>query len=460
MANEILTSFLGALQASLSVLLVILYGVLAAQFDILKGDSTKQISTLCVRMFLPALLITKVGSQLHADTAIRYVPILIWGLFYALSSMLLGWFVARFFKFPSWVTPAISFNNTTALPLLLIESLASTGILDELLASDTDTVDAALMRAQSYFLVNAIIGDALTFAIGPKLLDGEHAPEKKEDDGDEEQRNLVDNGPPEGPLFPLAPEPSNGNGTYGARPGGQGSRQGNNEEPHEQTSLLPSFVRSGELAAERYGYDKGETAWEKFPPWIRSFLHFSYAFLHAPLIGAITGAILGLVPPFHKAFFGNPENGGIFTAWLTDSVKNIGGLFASLQVVVVGAKLSSSMRKMKRGEDSGTVPWTPLVFVTIMRFIVWPAVSIAFIYLVASHTNLLNEDPMLWFTMMLMPTGPPAMKLTALADVSGSSEEEKMSIAKFLSIMYAITPLICFTVVGALKACKAAMASA
>lgn len=464
MANEILTSFLGALQASLSVLLVIFYGVLAAQFDILKGDSTKQISTLCVRLFLPALLITQVGSQLHADTGIRYVPILIWGLFYALSSMLFGWVVTRFFKMPSWVTPAISFNNTTALPLLLIESLASTGILDQLLASDTDTVDAALMRAQSYFLVNAMIGDTLTFALGPKLLDGEHAPEKKKDDGDEDQRKPddddYDNGPPEGPLFPLEPEQSNGHGTFAARPGSQNSRPENNEGPHEQTSLLPSFVQSGELAAERYGYDKGEKAWERFPPFIRSFLHFSYAFLHAPLIGAVTGAILGLVPPFHKAFFGDPENGGIFTAWLTDSVKNIGGLFASLQVVVVGAKLSSSLRKMKRGEDSGTVPWIPVAFVTIMRFIVWPAISIAFIYLIASHTNILDDDPMLLFAMMLMPTGPPAMKLTALADVSGSSEEEKMSIAKFLSIMYAISPLICFTVVGALKACKAVMASA
>ena len=76
MPNEILASFLGALQASLSVLLVILYGVIAAQFDILKIESTKQISSLCVRIFLPALLITKVGSQLHADTGIRYVPIL------------------------------------------------------------------------------------------------------------------------------------------------------------------------------------------------------------------------------------------------------------------------------------------------------------------------------------------------------------------------------------------------
>ena len=340
--------------------------------------------------------------------------------------MLLGWVLTRFFKFPSWVTPAISFNNTTALPLLLIESLASTGILDQLLASDTDTVDAALMRAQSYFLVNAMIGDTLTFAMGPKLLDGEHAPEKKMDSDDEDQRNSNEHG--------LAPEQSNGDFTHGARPNGQGSRQENNEEPDEQTSLLPSFVRTGELAAERYGYDKGIKAWEKFPPWIQSFLRFSYAFLHAPLLGATTGAVLGLVPPFHKAFFGDPEHGGIFTAWLTDSVKNIGGLFASLQVVVVGAKLSSSLRKMKRGEDSGTVPWTPLILVTVMRFVVWPALSIVFIYLIASRTTVLSDDPMLWFAMMLMPTGPPAMKLTALADVSGSSEEEKMSIAKFLSV--------------------------
>lgn len=348
--------------------------------------------------------------------------------------MVLGWLMTRLFKLPSWVTPAISFNNTTALPLLLIESLASTGILNELLASETDTVDAALMRAQSYFLVNAMIGDTLTFAMGPKLLDGEHAPEKKKDDDDGDQGQPIDNGPPRGPIFPLEPEQSNGHGTYGARPAGEESHQENNEEPNEQTSLLPSFVQSGEFAAKRYGYDKGGKAWDRFPPWIRSFLHFSFAFLHAPLLGAVTGAILGLVPPFHKAFFGDPENGGIFTAWLTDSVKNIGDLFASLQVVVVGAKLSSSMRKMKRGEDSGTVPWTPLVFVTLMRFVVWPAISITFIYLIASRTNVLDDDPMLWFVMMLMPTGPSAMKLTALADVSGSSEEEKMSIAKFLSV--------------------------
>ena len=76
MPSEIVTSFLGALQASLSVLLTICYGVIAAQLNLLSDSSAKDISQICVRMFLPALLITNVGSQLHADTAIRYVPIL------------------------------------------------------------------------------------------------------------------------------------------------------------------------------------------------------------------------------------------------------------------------------------------------------------------------------------------------------------------------------------------------
>lgn len=43
---------------------------------------------------------------------------------------------------------------------------------------------------------------------------------------------------------------------------------------------------------------------------------------------------------------------------------------------------------------------------------------------------------MLWFCLMLMPTGPPAMKLTALADVNGSKESEKMAIAKFLTVIF------------------------
>ena len=76
MSSGILPSFLGAVQASLDVLLTISYGVIASRLSILKESSSRDISKMCVRLFLPALLITNVGEQLHADTAGRYVPVL------------------------------------------------------------------------------------------------------------------------------------------------------------------------------------------------------------------------------------------------------------------------------------------------------------------------------------------------------------------------------------------------
>lgn len=60
--------------------------------------------------------------------------------------------------------------------------------------------------------------------------------------------------------------------------------------------------------------------------------------------------------------------------------------------------------------------------------------------------------------MMLMPVGPTAMKLMALADVTGSAEKEKNQIAKFLAVTYGVSPLMSLAVVGALKAAEAAKA--
>jgi hypothetical protein len=66
--QELLIPFLGALQASVAVLLTILVGVIASQFQLIGIDSSKEISKVAVRLFLPALLIVNIGSQLHSDT--------------------------------------------------------------------------------------------------------------------------------------------------------------------------------------------------------------------------------------------------------------------------------------------------------------------------------------------------------------------------------------------------------
>jgi predicted permease len=107
-------------------------------------------------------------------------------------------------------------------------------------------------------------------------------------------------------------------------------------------------------------------------PKMQEAVEVAWQFANAPLLGAIVGAIIGLTPALHKLFFNNSNEGGYFNAWLTTSIKNIGNLFASMQIIVVGVKLSQSMLRMKRGENSGVVAKKSLALVTVIRFIIWP----------------------------------------------------------------------------------------
>ncbi|KAF2819260.1 hypothetical protein CC86DRAFT_472097 [Ophiobolus disseminans] len=438
-ASELLVPFAGAIQASFSVLLTIVFGVIAAQCNLLSVNAAKELSKLCVRMFLPALLIYKIGSNLHKDTGVRYVPLLIWSITYTLLTIFVGRVLTRIFKLPAWVAPAMAFNNTTSLPLLLIESLKQTQILDVLLVGG-DTAADALDRAESYFLINAMVSNSLTFALGPRLLKpgDEDAPDDEVEEEEEAENDGVDTG--EG----------NGNGDGDIERGPDGLI-------NEHTSLLPRRVVKPTNRLEKKGYLKTRNWFNNLGPKTQEALAITWEFANAPLMGAIVGAIIGLTPALHRLFFNSSNEGGYFNAWLTISFKNIGDLFASTQIIVVGVKLSQSLLKMKRGEDSGEVSKSSLALVTVVRFIIWPLISIPFIWALASKTNLLDADPMLWFAMMLMPTGPPAMILVALTDVTGAPEAMKMTIAKFLTISYAITPLICFAVVGSLKAAEAAI---
>ena len=212
------------------------------------------------------------------------------------------------------------------------------------------------------------------------------------------------------------------------------ARNRNQSTVGELTPLMPSFIYNLELQTERRAYAFGKKRWDTFSPRFQSFLLFLYDFVNAPLIGAVIGIVIGLTPPLHRAFFSQSYEGGFLNAWLTSALSSVGNLFVSLQVVVVGVTLASSLRKMKRGEASGNVPISATVFVLVIRYVLWPVMSISIIWLLASKTNILGKDPILWFAMMLMPTGPPAIKLVAMADVTGASEDEKMSISKLLVV--------------------------
>ncbi|KAJ9131349.1 Auxin efflux carrier [Pleurostoma richardsiae] len=445
-ATGLLESFLGAIQASLSVLLVMFYGGIAAWLGILDPSNTKPVSKVCVRMFLPALLITKIGSQLEAGSGTRYLVVVLWSVACHLLSFIIGFVAHYMLRTPDWTSVALMFNNTTSYPLLLIESLEQTGILQALIIGDESGSDA-VERATSYFLVFATISNCLTFAVGPRLVDSEHGPEQEESDDDEE-----------------------GDGWNGNQ---QGDENDEERALSERTSLMrrhstsytffPSSHKRAELAAraedmKRRAKIVPRRYWKSLSPRTKWWLILVSDFFNAPLLGAMLGAVIGLTPPLHRAFFSDSQDGGIFSAWLTASLKNIGKLFVPLPVIIAGVSLFASIRDARRNHDPiSKLPWGPISFILAFRFIVWPVASIALVYLLASKTNVLGDDPILWFTMMLMPTGPPATRLVAMVQVSsGGDEDDEAIISKLLTISYLISPVLSLAVVGSLRASESA----
>jgi auxin efflux carrier family protein len=55
MSSALVVAIIGALQGSLSVLLTILYGVIATRCGMITPPTIKDVSTLCANVFLPAL---------------------------------------------------------------------------------------------------------------------------------------------------------------------------------------------------------------------------------------------------------------------------------------------------------------------------------------------------------------------------------------------------------------------
>lgn len=285
----------------------------------------------------------------------------VWAISYTAVSIVMGYILSRLFRLPQWVTPTVASNNTSSLPLLLLETLQSTGSL-KLITPPGQSQEDAVNRAQSYFLVCAVTTKSISYAIGPRMLrdvcntSRDHNCNQQLEDGAVSENQTTSQEQQQ--------QDSDSHNTY------NGTTEQEEETANEQTSLLPAHLqtaRHNTHSAIRYIFSF-------FPRPVRRGLYaIDSPFLDVALLCTATGVLIGLVPKLHHAFFASYEDGGIFHAWLTSSVENIGGLFTSLQVFLVGCKLAVSFEKMRRSKHAGNVPVRALLVVFCVRLIVWPA---------------------------------------------------------------------------------------
>lgn len=169
-----------------------------------------------------------------------------------------------------------------------------------------------------------------------------------------------------------------------------GSEDGDN--PTEQTSLLPHRTYQFAQRTNRRINTFANRIYDSLPKPAQSFITWISPFFNPALIGAVIGATIGLTPTLQRLFFNQTNKGGYLNAWLTTPIKNAGELFVTLQVLVVGVKLSLSLCRLKEDhEDAGDVPWRAVIFVTVWRFIVLPAYVQPFQLLTVTETDIIGS---------------------------------------------------------------------
>ncbi|KZS96342.1 hypothetical protein SISNIDRAFT_407232 [Sistotremastrum niveocremeum HHB9708] len=424
--SSLAVTLLASFESSVSVLLTLFYGTLASKYNFLSTSAASQISRLCIQVFLPALLFTSLGSELGSPGSSFHTvwPVIVWSLIYPMLCLGLTYPLVLWFKFPTWCFPAAAFNNTTSLPLLLVEALVTTGALDDIVGVG-DQQKQGITRLRSYFLMNTMVANALTFTIGPTLLRIGHRRKPR----DEQEEATGEDATPN-----------------------DGADQ-NHEGGNEHTPLLIHNPKK-----------KINGIYSRFPKPIRAFVKFIYEFLNPPLVAVILAVIIGKIPPLRKAFFDDEENGGVLNAWFTISIENIGGLFTSLQMFVVGSKLYAALQRSSKPEEEDVENSIDLpqdnklgvassIYLILLRFVILPAFSTSVVYLLLKHTKILGSDPTLWFALIIAGSGPPAIRIASLSEMSGQSEKTQQAIARMLTGFYIITPLVSFAVVAGLKVC-------
>ncbi|CAE6535843.1 unnamed protein product [Rhizoctonia solani] len=359
--STLLDVAIGSAEASIAVLLVLGFGYYAQHAGWVNDEGERQISHLCVTVFLPALLFTQIGPHATRHNLLDYGIIVVFSVFAMVVSYFVGIASRRALKSPRWTVAAFIFNNATSLPLLLLNSLEKTGTIRIIIGKHGGSVVDAVARGRTYLLIAALVGNMGRFALGPDIMG------HKQDN---------DSGFPSGLSTTF-------------RPVATGS----------ETTPLLSTARIHNTASQAWPTikDIAKRTWI----WIRGALN-------PPLIAAIVAVTFGLISPLHHAFFNKGQPLG---ATVTQSIDYLGKLYTALQMFVLGSKL--------RSKPGNKLPILSTTILFIHRFIVMPAIMISVMYLLRSTwPSYVEQDPMLDFVLSIVGIGPPAITLSAISEMA------------------------------------------
>ena len=483
----IVNSAIAAAESSVSVILVLFYGYICSKTEFLSETGERvcifhlmprpftnwiihqSISKLCVNLFLPAMLLTDMGSHISLKTLKEFWPLVALPIIVLFITYILGRLSVRFLNQPNYVVPGMVFNNVVAMPLLLMEAISNSDVLLPLLR-ENESIEQALVRARAYVLLHGIVHNLARFALGPLMLKGGTPSSKADVESTAATQPILHNEQTEHSRL-LG---SNGSGSMDydtvanfrkrARLLSTGSIDADEAEAilgglrietdstghsklKRRNTFSGFFNRHSSESAEPLLSPDDPLAIPPEPTITRSnslffrILETVEQFLNPAVIAALLAIVIGVIPFLHYFFYNNVAIESSFT----QSIRSIGGLYPALQLFALGSKLTAPLRQPVRKST--------IILIAIVRFAISGIISVSIVAFMSSHASpsVWPMDPMLNFVLMITPVGPPAITLAAVAEIAGVSPEEVTAVSRMLLYTYTIAPLVAPTVAVALS---------
>jgi auxin efflux carrier family protein len=268
-------------------------GYLSARSGFLNDKTQKGLQKLTINVLTPALLFANVGAQIDLQKLITLWAVPAFYVGYLCIGFIIAMMAGKICKFDwaasKFVAAGVIFQNTTSLPIALIQSIASTKAITLLMRED-DTPGVATSRGISFILIASLLSNLFRYSVGTWLFNDPNP--KQINESDNEDGELPDT-----------------------------------------TPLLTSTPRRRQITG------MAVSGW-----------HRAREIFNPPLLAAIVSLIVGITPPLKHLFF---SQDGVFYSSLTATIRQLGQACIPMVMITLGAELytlprdtSSSTKEM------------------------------------------------------------------------------------------------------------------
>ncbi|CAG8653126.1 998_t:CDS:2 [Funneliformis caledonium] len=400
------TILLASIQSSAQVILVCITGYIAAKLGIINSSLQKGLSGLIIKVLMPCLLFSSIASDIDLETLIKLWPIPTLYVVFSILSGSLGVLGGKVLNLTpaktKFVMTGIIFNNVTSLSLGLLQGIQNTSAIRISTKGEDDDTKDAVSRGISYILLSTLLGNLSRWSLGTYLL-------KKESNRDSDEEVDTSSDFERSMSQPLP--------TYH-----------DDEEQFTTTERTPLIFKRIETEIA--------PAWKSLFNCVRSIYNSIIEIMNPPLYAAIIALFVGTIPFLKGIFFG--DNSPLYGT-VTRTMETLGDISVPLNLLTLGAQLKN-LPRAKGQEMLPAISW-----VMMCRFVIMPIIGVTVVIITKDYY--LN-DPMLWFVLMLLASGPPAVNCMNLSQLTGSFQEEMVALL-FYSYA-AVAPLIALLIMAML----------